>query len=803
MSDSAVLRREAVVETSNRVPTAPVLGVALVSFAALLLELSLTRLFSVVLFYHFAFLSISIALLGLGAGGVFAFIFQRRLARYSTRTIGAVLCALNALAIFAALEVVLHILISLQLSSYNFKRLTAIYLSAAVPFFFSGLLFSVVFAREPRRIPQLYGADLLGGAVACLAVVPLLNWIGGPNAILFAGIAMALSSAIWALSARSRTPGILLAAMLLVLIAANHSGRLIDVIYAKGIRITDYVNVEYVRWNAISRIEVDKKRDGSKWIVIDADANTAMMDLDPRGTQNSKIFRDLMSTAPSVANVLRPRGEFAIIGPGGGVDVIRALANGSPSVTGIEINNIIVDKIMRGRYADYVHHLYELPQVHIHVADGRSFIRNSRQQFDVLQMTLVDTWASTAAGAFALSENSLYTAEAFREYFDHLKPDGLLAITRWEFQRPREALRVVSEAMEALHRSGVANPARNFIVVSDGPLDEDGRPVVVLAKKTPFTPAEEASVRVHMDRTELASLYMPSDPGNTAFGRLIQSNDPFKFARTYEFNIAPVNDNAPFFFFTLKTGQILNRRLLHRGIDWKVNLGVVVLGMVLLISMVAVLIFLVLPLAVRGGSSGHAPRLLYFIAIGLGYILVEIAFIQRFVLFLGHPTYALTVVIFLLLVSSGVGSIASRWWLVEPERVRISLAVIVAALLFYILLLPWVLVTLVGWPFPVKLLVSAVLLIPLGFAMGMPFPTGLRWLSRNPSGVGSAPRPHDAAVEWAWAMNAASSVMGSILAIVIAIHFGLNFTLGCGALAYLLALALTAMFSRPSLARGA
>src|SRR5437879_2154257 len=259
MSDSAVLRREAVVETSNRVPTVPVLGVALVSFAALLLELSLTRLFSVVLFYHFAFLSISIALLGLGAGGVFAFIFQRRLARYSTRTIGAVLCALNALAIFAALEVVLHILISLQLSSYNFKRLTAIYLSAAVPFFFSGLLFSVVFAREPRRIPQLYGADLLGGAVACLAVVPLLNWIGGPNAILFAGIAMALASAIWALSARSRTPGILLAAMLLVLIAANHSGRLIAVIYAKVIRITDYVNVEYVRWNAISRIDLATK----------------------------------------------------------------------------------------------------------------------------------------------------------------------------------------------------------------------------------------------------------------------------------------------------------------------------------------------------------------------------------------------------------------------------------------------------------------------------------------------------------------------------------------------------------------
>ena len=185
--------------------------------------------------------------------------------------------------------------------------------------------------------------------------------------------------------------------------------------------------------------------------------------------------------------MLRPHGDYAIIGPGGGVDVVRAVANGSPSVTGIEINPIIANTIMRGRYADYVYHLYQRPEVHIHVTDGRSFVRNATQQFDVVQMTLVDTWASTAAGAFALSENSLYTVEAFREYFEHLKPDGMIAITRWEFQQPREALRVVSVAMQALHEMGVADSRGNFMVVSEGRLNEDGIPVVVLAKRSPFT----------------------------------------------------------------------------------------------------------------------------------------------------------------------------------------------------------------------------------------------------------------------------------------------------------------------------
>ena len=777
-------------------PRTLLLGIGASSFAALLLELALTRLFSVVLFYHFAFLAISIALLGLGAGGVFAYLRKTQLSRIGTRPLAAWLCGLNAIVIPFVLEIVLHVPVSLELSWTNLLRLTVLYLSAAIPFLLTGVLFSVVFARETRTITRLYGADLLGGALACLSVVPLLNWIGGPNAILFAATVMALAGLMWADSRRTRNVTGVIAAVLVLLIAVNHSGRLIDVIYAKGI-FRDKSWVEFARWNAISRVEVDRQGDDGKAIVIDADASTYIMNVDPHAWQGTLWQKNLMASPPALANVLRPHGEFAIIGPGGGVDVLRAVANGSPSVTGIEINPIIANSIMRDRYADYSYHLYERPEVHLHVTDGRSFVRNAKQEFDVVQMTLVDTWASTAAGAFALSENSLYTVDAFREYFEHLKPDGMIAITRWEFRQPREALRVVSVATEALHQLGVQNPAKHLIVVSEGDLDEDGIPVVVLAKKSPFTPEEEAAVKVHIESTEdLVALYTPSAPGQNPFSALIARNDPRAFARAYPYNVAPVDDNAPFFFFTLKTDQVLHDGGLQRGIDWKVNLGVVVLGIVFAISLVAVAVFLVGPMALRGGRRQRALPLLYFVAVGLGYILVEIAFIQRFVLFLGHPTYALTVVIFLLLLSSGAGSLLSRRLLPNTARGWIPLVILVLAIALYTWGLTSLLTSLIGLPFFVKLVVSAVVLVPLGFAMGMPFPTGLRAIANTAavelpaSELGEPANSDDNAVEWAWAMNAASSVLGSVLAMVIAIHFGLNITVACGAAAYLLSLML-------------
>jgi hypothetical protein len=763
-------------------------GIALSSFSSLLLELSLTRLFSVVLFYHFAFLAISIALLGLGAGGVFAYLNRAWLAPQETRRLLFRLGVGNAIVVPAVLWIVLHVPVSLELTGANFLRLTAIYLASAVPFFLTGLQFSLLFARASEHVARLYGADLSGGALACLGVVPLLNWLGAPNTILFAAAGAAIAGAIWATNRTMRKFAGGLTAALLLLITINHSGRAIDVIYAKG-RFRHRSFVEFARWNAISRVEVDRQG-AAKAIVIDADAQTYIMRADPKDWHGTSWNKILMSAPPALANVLRPRGEFAIIGPGGGVDVLRAVASGSPSVTGIEINPIIANTIMRGRYADYAYHLYERPEVHIHVTDGRSFVRNAGQRFDVIQMTLVDTWAATAAGAFALSENNLYTVEALEEYFEHLKPDGMIAITRWEFQQPREALRVVSVAMEALHRRGVSHPAGNFVVVSEGDLDQDGIPVLVLAKNSAFTFEEQEAVKAHLGLyPALVALYLPSQPQQNEFSALIGGNDAHEFARRYAYNVSPVSDNAPFFFFTFKPSQFLHHEGLEQGIDWKVNLGVVVLGLVLLISVMAVLAFMIIPLAARGRIRERRPlRLVYFVSVGLGYILIEIAFIQRFVLFLGHPTYALTVVVFLLLLSSGVGSLVSRKWLVNTTRARLPLAIIVAAILVWVFVLPALLNRFVGTPFAGKLLVSGLLLVPLGLVMGMPFPTGLRALIHSSPGF-SGKEPGDSIIEWAWAMNAAASVLGSVLAMVIAIQFGLNITLASGAGAYLLALA--------------
>jgi len=782
-------------------------GISAVSFSTLLLELAATRLFSVILFYHFAFLAISVALLGLGAGGVFAHLFRERLARRGTRALAAYLCALNAVIIVAVLEAVLHLPISLDVSRSNFLKLTVLYLVTALPFFLTGLLFSVVYARESGRIGQLYGADLGGGALACLAVVPVLNLAGGPNAILLAALGMAAASAIWADGRRARAAGVAITLLLAALVGANHSGELIDIVYAKGLR-RDQPWMEFARWNAISRVEVNRIGD-AKYVVIDADATTAIMNADPHRL-SPEWRRDLMSAAPAVANVLRPQGSYAIIGPGGGVDVLRAVASGSRNVTGIEINPLIATTVMRERYADYAYHLYEIPEVHLHVADGRSWIRNSKDKYDVIQMTLVDTWASTAAGAFALSENNLYTVEAFQEYFDHLKPDGILAITRWEFKEPREALRVVSQGIVAMSERSAEDPSQHFVVVSDGELDVDGRPVTVLAKKTPFTAVELEALAAHLRANpHLRALYLgrwqqSEGQGCTgikeaaqAFQCLVASASDGKLfnfmVEEYPYNISPVTDDAPFFFFTMKTGNALRHVLAGsgRGIDWKNNLGIVVLGMLLVISFAAVLAFLVVPLAWHArvetrhaASPPNRPRvlpLLYFVAVGLGYILVEIAFIQRFVLFLGHPTYALTVVVFLLLLSSGAGSLMARRWLSDPRQVRWVLAAITAGLAALVVLLPRVLGAWIGIPFPAKLAVSALLLVPVGFAMGMPFPTGLRQLAERGQG----------GVEWAWAMNAGASVLGSALAMAIAIHLGIAATLASGAAAYLAAAALS------------
>ena len=598
-----------------------------------------------------------------------------------------------------------------------------------------------------------------------------------------AALAMALAAGIWAVTKVQRKISLGLVLLLIALVVANHSQRAIDVVYAKGSPINQST-IEFARWNAISRVGVHNWARWGKWANIDADAATLIVSVGPKDPE-APLYVKKWAASSAIPNLLRPTGDYAIIGPGGGIDVLAAVAGGSPNVTGIEINPLIANSIGRGRYSDYNHHLYQLPQVHVHVSDGRSWIRASQEKYDVIQMTLVDTWASTSAGAFALSENNLYTVEAFREYFDHLKPDGFLAITRWDFSKPREALRVVSQDIEVLRRLGIEDVRKHFIVVANGRLGEGGSQVTVLAKKTPFTLAEERTVLERVQSTPaLYPLYTPNiygqpeaslscgapvpigtdgncieqDLAHLAETRILASEtrEPFqrlitlpsrgvansmgtsprdKFIRDYPFEIAPVTDNAPFFFFTFKTRSVLGVLLTTGGkpsIDWKNNLGLVILGIMLIVSIVAVIGFLIVPLALC--EATHKPPitpLLYFVAIGMGFILAEIALIQRFVLFLGHPHLRHDCSCILMLLSGGVGSFTSKYWLKKTLKVRAVLGTIVAMVILYAFLLQTVLTTFVALPFSYKVGLSAALLVPLGFLMGMPFPTGLRELASS------------------------------------------------------------------------
>ncbi len=754
-------------------------GIAATSLATLVLELALTRVFSVVYFYHFAFLAISIALFGLGAGGVFSYVVAAWPGTLYHK-IGT-LAAFNAVAIALSLSFLLG-----RTGEMTTVGLLAAYLVAAIPFLLSGTITSLVVADTIARVNKVYFFDLVGAAGGCSVLVILLNFVGGPNTILVSAAVFAVSASIWfhlAGSSRGRVVAVLLGLSLVGLITLNAKKSLIDVKFAKGQQIS---NEEFVRWNSFSRIALKRQPDGAQLIIIDGDANTYLAQFD-LGNLTAKQKFDLKYHGPGLPYLLRPGARTLIIGPGGGWDVGRALASGSTDVTGVEINPIIATEIMRKRFAYYSNNLYLRPDVKIAVEDGRSFVRRSREHYQVLQATLVDTWASTAAGAFALSENNLYTTNAFEDYLSHLTPDGVMAFTRWGFDPPRESLRVVSLAVAALRHLGQTDPARNIAVVREHAVDlhKFGAQDTILVARNPLTPSDLNRISAGAKAAGMEVIYLPGTLLDTPFRTLLTTSRLAKFYDSYPFDVRPVSDNRPFFFYTVQPRDLLDFVL--RGSrnteDFKINSALPVLFALVAISIIATLIILALPPLVlrhrlpRGKGSYRA--LLFFLFIGAGYIVIQVALIQKFVLFLGHPTYALTVIIFSMLLSSGCGSFASKKLVrYEMRRLVPVLCIVVLGNILLAFVVSPISESGVALPFPIKVLITVALISPLGFAMGMPFPTGLTLLE------GVMP----ASVRWAWAINAASSVMGSAAAMFLAIYVGLKLTLVIGSLFYLAAL---------------
>jgi predicted membrane-bound spermidine synthase len=756
--------------------------------AALLLELSLTRIFSVVFYYHFAFLAISIALFGLGAGGVFSYVIAGWKTPLFTK-LGR-LSALASLLVVVALAVVLA-----ETKDPTGWDLTLVYFASAVPFFLAGSIVSLAIATTIDRVHRVYFFDLLGAAGGCLLLLPLLNLPqGGLSTVLAAAILFAAAAAIWHSmdgSVLGRAGCVALALALVAFLTFNTKYNFLAIRYAKNQKIE---HESFEKWNSFSRIAIaPEKGSGTPTIFIDADASTAIasFDFDHLSARNR---HDLLEQGPALPYAVRPGARTLIIGPGGGWDVARALASGSHDITGVEINPIIANTIMRERFPDLSHGLYLRPDVHIFVEDGRSFVRRSTEKFQVVQATLVDTWASTAAGAFALSENNLYTTDAFRDYLMHLTDDGMVAFTRWGFDPPRESLRLISLAIEALSQIGEADAWKHVIVGREGSVEGWGARDTVLISRKPFPADDLDRAQAMMAAAGMQIVYMPGLDVRNPFRDLLRSADPSQYENAYTFDITPVSDNRPFFFYTVQPRDLWRfvKFASDRTADYKVNKAVPLLFALMAVSVVATLVILFLPPVVLGTRLPRQPGvlgfLLYFLFIGCGYILIEVGLIQKFVLFLGHPTYALTVVIFSMLVSSSVGSYCSRGARARESRLIKVLGCVVLLAALLAPALSGLLTALVWLPLALKVLITVLLIAPLGFLMGIPFPSGLDRLEKW----------HPPSVRWAWSLNAAASVFGSVGALVCGIYLGLVQTVIIGGLFYVAALAVVGRVRIPA-----
>jgi len=765
------------------------LGLGFTTLATLMLELALTRIFSVVFYYHFAFLAISVALFGLGAGGVFSYVIAAKPANIYAK-LGA--CGLaNALVVTGSLWFLLT-----RPAELGYGALAAVYVASALPFLLAGTIVSSAIAEAIERVDRAYFFDLAGAATGCLILIPFLNVFGGPNTVLASGVFFAIGGALWFRQAgldRWRAASVFACLLLVALMVANGKYHLLDIRIAKGQKLPPE---KFAAWNSFSRVGVTTDR-GYTSIVIDADAATALADKDwDHLTAGER--RALSHDGPGAVYFLRPGAKTLVIGAGGGYDVARSLASGSHDITAVEINPIIANTIMRGQFAEQSHRLYFRPEVRLFVEDGRSFVRRSSEKYQVLQATLVDTWASTAAGAFALSENNLYTTDAFYDYLSHLTDDGVLSFTRWGFDPPRESLRLVTLAMDALSQFGENNPAQHVIVLRDdtSKLYGWGAQDTVLISRKPFTEADVDRARQLVSETKLAGIYYPGGDMHNEFATLLETPDPAAFLRDYRFDVSPVSDDRPFFFYTVQPRDVRTYLTTanQQSADFKVNRALPLLFELVLVSLGATALIMGLPRLLLGA---HLPRehsvmmfLLYFLLLGAGYILVQVALIQRFVLLLGHPAYALTVIIFSMLVASGAGSFYSAKLVAGDDtrlaRVLGGVAVLVAVLAFGAGPLVRSAAT---WPLLAKMLLTMVTIAPAAFLMGMPFPSGLRRLEKW----------HSASVRWAWSLNAAASVLGSAGAIVLAIYFGLEVTLLAGACLYLVAIVVL-LATRPSAA---
>jgi MFS family permease len=746
-------------------------AVFLVCFSNMLLEVIITRLFSATMYYHFTFLAVALALFGIAASGVYVFVAGERLAvdlrgemAKATRRFAVAALLTLAYAMANPMDIII-VTGSNAVPSFTSRQawqLMFLVGFSAIPFFYAGMVVSLALTFLRQDTNRVYAWDLAGAALAALTVGILLSVVGGPTAVLVAIAVALVGAALFETAGNARWVWAGAGAALVVL---NLVSPIIRVPTTKGVKVEA---TRFEEWNAFSRVTVDD----TNTIKIDASAATHVEDL--RKLVPGMQQRELSALGHST--LVTPADEVLIIGPGGGRDVLHALASGAKHVTGVEVNPIIANRIMKERYREASGGLYLDPRVTVVVDDGRSFVRRSDKKYDVLQASLVDTWAATAAGAFALSENALYTVEAFDDYLDHLSERGILTMTRWHTGAGTETARLLLLAVAALGNRGIpASDARKHMFYAS--FNKNGLGTLIV-KRTPITPDEQARLEARCKEQGFNVEISPTSTPTTPLARFIDGGPDSDLVASTREDLSPPTDDRPFFFYFKRAKDLLR----PTGLMNDPGLWIMIsLGSVLVLSGAFVIAPLVLHWRRRKPGTvtqGQGAVLGYFALVGLAFM-VEIALLQRFTLFLGHPSYSLLVIVFSLLLATSIGAyLSSRFALPRLGRVMMIAGMALAG--FAVLagfVLPGVLHALIGASLPVRVVLTVLLVLPSGLLMGVMVPSIVRVLSAISSPL----------VPWGWGINGATSVIGTVIATVVAIYGGFKVTFLLGAVGYLAA----------------
>jgi len=751
-------------------------GIFFVALATLAWEILLTRIFSATIHYHFVFISISLAMLGFGCSGMVVFLFPQFFSKERCNDHLTLSAALFSLTMLVAIISYLQVDSAFTPSLATFVVLCALFSFIFLPYFFSGLSITLALTHYSPQVSVLYCYDLVGAGLGCIFVMGMLFIYDGVSLVIVTSLFAMCASLLFSQSGSGTLLKRLVLVTLVFLVVAfvgnAYVVRFLKVKYVSGKSESDII---FEKWNPINRVTVRPVSpeifSGADILQIHYDA-TALSPMHFFNGDKTKV--DYLQKLPwSFYYRIRKEAEVLIIGVGGGHDVLSAYINGHHTITGIEINPTIVT-LVKETYRHFNGNLFHQPGIELVCDDGRNFMRHTEKSYDIIHLSNVDSFVASSSGSFTFVENSLYTVEAFKDYYRHLKDDGVLWIGRWNTIEHYflETFRVLTGVVAALGELGITTPEKQ-IVILEAQTPVPWRPAIFLLKKTPFLSQEIQAIDLLRDEMGLVWLHHPEKRMDNALDEYLFTSDRQAYLNRYPFRVDPNRDNCPFFYNFLKPVHYLwNPHTTAVPFTYPVfmfkSLLIIVFVMVVLTIFVPLLVYDSVRLRV-GQVSYLWGYLLYFACLGLGFMFVEIPLIQKFILFLGQPLYAIALILSTLLIASGMGSLLAGRFSegMTLRRLRSVIVMLCVALAVYIGGLPWVFEMFLGVPLLVRFLVSVILLLPLGMVMGMAFPLGIRVLAKEARQM----------IPWVWGINGACSVMGSVMAWGVSLNFGYNATL--------------------------